>query len=545
MQFPKIIHQTWKDENIPEEWKQSPSMWKQTHPDYQYILWTDNDIREYIKQNYPEFLTIHDNYEYNIQRADLIRYFILHDFGGIYSDLDLYPIENIEKHVKNFDSDVLLVNSGNVKNCITNSFMISKKNAPLWKEVHNKLKNKIPFLIPGKHLKVMLSTGPLMLSNVCKKNKEYYQLLPSKKFMAYSTEDDRSIIKEHAILIPLKGQSWNEWDSHVLNFLNKHYTSLKNIIHNTEYKKKLRKSFIDDLIDIDLKLEVELYEKDIENLKNRNTCISELKTDFENSKMTLLFNHKYADGMKVVNDFFDNSLIKKYEKIKIDDFILFVVAPLKGLKVVKKVVHVMDFLKSKKPDNLTKELINYHVRFPVSEVKRKMQKYKFTHTTSFLIALQAYTYYKNTGKKKISILDPIYIPWIIGNNKFIGNVFIVKVPEHNQIESIYHQVVKNKIDIIEAWGIHCLLNFFKLNIESIKLFKNINIEKDSKKYYVDICSSNIPISLDLKNIKLYKNEQNEVSYFFSIGTTDGYVNISLSHYLKDFGKQYIDTFNSL
>ena len=400
MKFPKIIHQTWKDENIPEKWKKSPYMWKQTHPDYHYILWTDNDIREYIKQNYPEFLTIHDNYEYNIQRADMIRYFILHDFGGIYSDLDLYPIDNIEKHVRNFDSDVLLVNSGNVKSCITNSFMISKKHAQLWKEVHKKLKKRIPFFIPGKHLKVMLSTGPLMFSNVCKHNKEYFELLPCEKFMAYSTTEDINIIKEKVILIPLKGQSWNEWDSQFLNFLNKYYMSLKTILHNTEYKKKLRQSFVDDADGMDLKLEVELYEKDIEKFKNRNTCIQELKKDFDSNKMTVLFNHKYADGMKIVNEFFDDSLIKKYEKIKIDDFILFVVAPLKGLKVIKKVVHVMDFLKFKKPDNMTKELINFHVRFPVSEVKRKMEKYKFTHTTSFLIALQAYTYYKNTGKKK-------------------------------------------------------------------------------------------------------------------------------------------------
>ena len=37
--IPKIIHQTWKDNNIPEKWKLSQTMWQKHHPDWQYILW--------------------------------------------------------------------------------------------------------------------------------------------------------------------------------------------------------------------------------------------------------------------------------------------------------------------------------------------------------------------------------------------------------------------------------------------------------------------------------------------------------------------------
>jgi mannosyltransferase OCH1-like enzyme len=32
----------------------------------------------------------------NIQGSDMIRYIVLHDFGGVYSDLDLYPVKNIK-----------------------------------------------------------------------------------------------------------------------------------------------------------------------------------------------------------------------------------------------------------------------------------------------------------------------------------------------------------------------------------------------------------------------------------------------------------------
>jgi len=79
------------------------------------MFWTDEDIREFIRKFYPDFLELHDQYPYNIQRADMIRYFILYHYGGIYSDLDLYPTESIRDYLHGYTADVLLVNSGNVK----------------------------------------------------------------------------------------------------------------------------------------------------------------------------------------------------------------------------------------------------------------------------------------------------------------------------------------------------------------------------------------------------------------------------------------------
>ena len=230
MKFEKIIHQTYKDENIPSHWEISRDMWQKYHPEYTYMFWTDHSIREFIKTNYPDFLEIHDKYPHNIQRADMIRYFILYHYGGIYSDLDLYPIDNIEKHIddKCADADVLLVCSGNRIKCITNSFMISKKGALFWKFLHQGLKYPdLPFYTIGKHLTVLYTTGSVFLNHCIYKyvdgNDQVYNIkyLPNPKFMAYASFDDFTVIKPGAVLIPLKGQSWNEWDSHFFNFLNK------------------------------------------------------------------------------------------------------------------------------------------------------------------------------------------------------------------------------------------------------------------------------------------------------------------------------------
>jgi mannosyltransferase OCH1-like enzyme len=119
--IPKIIHQTYINESIPDMWKEPQQTCVDLHPDYEYKvrcrlrgirqstdmpqLWTDKKAREFIANEYatphrlqehqaltllryPWFLETFDGYPYPIQRADAIRYFVLHHFGGIYIDLD-------------------------------------------------------------------------------------------------------------------------------------------------------------------------------------------------------------------------------------------------------------------------------------------------------------------------------------------------------------------------------------------------------------------------------------------------------------------------
>lgn len=48
-----------------------------------------------------QFLPTFDGYPYNIQRADVIRYFVLHHYGGVYLDLDIgcrAPIDPLLLH---------------------------------------------------------------------------------------------------------------------------------------------------------------------------------------------------------------------------------------------------------------------------------------------------------------------------------------------------------------------------------------------------------------------------------------------------------------
>lgn len=94
--MPKIIHQSWKDDNIPSvykpEWIQS---WKDMFPDWQYRFWTDRDNDNLVKLH-PAFYVVYSHYDYAIKRADAARYFYMYYYGGIYADLDFICLNNFE-----------------------------------------------------------------------------------------------------------------------------------------------------------------------------------------------------------------------------------------------------------------------------------------------------------------------------------------------------------------------------------------------------------------------------------------------------------------
>lgn len=90
IEFPRIIHQTWKDrESIPGKFKAWAESWQKHHPNWTYHLWTDAQNRGLIATSYPWFLHTYDNLKVNIQKVDSARLFYLHKYGGIYADLDL------------------------------------------------------------------------------------------------------------------------------------------------------------------------------------------------------------------------------------------------------------------------------------------------------------------------------------------------------------------------------------------------------------------------------------------------------------------------
>ena len=88
MAIPRIIHQLWKDEALPDRYRAMRETWRAHQPDWELRLWTDRDLKDLVETHYPSLLEVYNGYAASICRADLGRYLVLRRFGGVYADLD-------------------------------------------------------------------------------------------------------------------------------------------------------------------------------------------------------------------------------------------------------------------------------------------------------------------------------------------------------------------------------------------------------------------------------------------------------------------------
>ncbi len=166
--IPPLIHQTWKDADLPPAWQKWAESWRLHHPGWGYRLWTDADNRAFLQEHYPWFLPVYDGYPEPIMRADAIRYFLLDHFGGLYVDLDfecLKPVSGLlegRELVLGCEPEVhtrlLLARQRGFARIVGNAFIASRPGHPLWGHVHRRLVGA--HKLPG----TLDTTGPFFLT---------------------------------------------------------------------------------------------------------------------------------------------------------------------------------------------------------------------------------------------------------------------------------------------------------------------------------------------------------------------------------------------
>ncbi|MBA6438272.1 glycosyltransferase [Streptomyces sp. GMR22] len=168
--IPRIIHQTWKDADVPAAWRRWAESWRRHHPGWEYRLWTDADNRAFLAARYPWFLPVYDGYPEPIMRADAVRYFLLDHFGGVYADLDfeaLRPLDGLlegrelvlglepEEHTR-----LLCARRAGLPRVVGNAFLASRPGHPFWAHVHRELVGAHTAPSP------LDATGPFFLTRV-------------------------------------------------------------------------------------------------------------------------------------------------------------------------------------------------------------------------------------------------------------------------------------------------------------------------------------------------------------------------------------------
>jgi len=216
--IPKIIHQTWKTKDIPDEWKDAVESCKSINKDFKHILWTHKTMDEFVKKFYPDFHKIYKSYKYDIQRCDVFRYLVLYKYGGVYLDMDIICNYKLNKLLK---YNIVFANSSNVKTSFTNSFYMVIPNHPFFKFCIDHLQENIHnYEYFGKHLHVMYSTGPLFLTNMI----ETYGKIPNMYILTQNEfAGDCNVCNENncnggKYFTHIHGNSWHEIDSTIYNY---------------------------------------------------------------------------------------------------------------------------------------------------------------------------------------------------------------------------------------------------------------------------------------------------------------------------------------
>lgn len=227
--IPKIIHQSYKSlSTLPREWADTPPRWKELHPAYEYKFWSDNDNRNLIRQYYPWFLDTYDSYPAPIQRADAARYFAVLHYGGIYCDMDILPIQNVDALLwrtnlpGNEDKEMIVAETYNLG--LTNALFASIPNSTILHQFVKELPSHtrplygFEFFVP--HFAVLLSTGPTRLWIYLNQHRsKILTLNPAGWGQCHQCKKKQCVPEEGSFFETRKGGSWHKWDTRIMNFI--------------------------------------------------------------------------------------------------------------------------------------------------------------------------------------------------------------------------------------------------------------------------------------------------------------------------------------
>ena len=106
--IPSHIHQIWVGPRaLPKQAIQASHTWKQIHPTYRYTLHRNRGCNNVVSKYYPEYLELYNSLVLPVQKADLLRYMIIHHYGGYYADTDTTSVRPLDTVVAASDRCIL------------------------------------------------------------------------------------------------------------------------------------------------------------------------------------------------------------------------------------------------------------------------------------------------------------------------------------------------------------------------------------------------------------------------------------------------------
>lgn len=129
--IPKILHQIWLEPTPPpEQWLNS---WRQKHPSWDYHLWTNDNLPALYNQKQFDLINSHSG------KTHILRYELLHQFGGVYLDADSECLHELDAPLLRYHFFSCYENEKVRPGLIANDVIGSEKGHPLLKEILNSI----------------------------------------------------------------------------------------------------------------------------------------------------------------------------------------------------------------------------------------------------------------------------------------------------------------------------------------------------------------------------------------------------------------------
>jgi hypothetical protein len=196
-----VLYQTWKTSQPPPDMQAYRDMWLQMTPGWEHPLLTDDDLRGLVSSNFPEYLHAYDSFTNHIERVDFARYIMMW-LGGVYADLDTYPIKSINVWV---DKGKIIIGQEPSEHAgplygrdivLCNAFLISPPKQKFWVKLMDYIiENYEPYYDP------VSNTGPIALTKFYESSKDLFKdviITPSCTFfpMIAKKDDGTNVISK-------------------------------------------------------------------------------------------------------------------------------------------------------------------------------------------------------------------------------------------------------------------------------------------------------------------------------------------------------------
>jgi mannosyltransferase OCH1-like enzyme len=95
--IPKVFHRYWTGGPLPTEMVEYGATWADQHPDWRSQLWTDDDLPELQNQKLFNHAADWAPRNQGQFKADVVRYELLHRYGGVWVDTDFECLKPINE----------------------------------------------------------------------------------------------------------------------------------------------------------------------------------------------------------------------------------------------------------------------------------------------------------------------------------------------------------------------------------------------------------------------------------------------------------------